>query len=253
MEPAGEQMTLFSLAGSRDPASHTALPGSDKEKKMSATSGPKCLESFERFAPHGLWAKTFPALLIGQEGWYSRKCNLTWKLRATKFNRMYFQLAVSMPRTGGKGSGLLPMLQTPTTTERSERPEEMRERAERKGYKNGTKYNSLKSQILYDPQILKLLPTPTAVSDAKGGCTRTDPKRQNDTLAHSIHGKIGETGKTSQLNHRFVMEMMGFPPDWCDIYESVAEEFLQKKKSTNSYKKRLAEYEKRQSKQGVTQ
>lgn len=25
------------------------------------------------------------------------------------------------------------------------------------------------------------------------------------------------TGQTGRLNHRFVMEMMGFPPDWCDI------------------------------------
>ena len=62
-----------------------------------------------------------------------------------------------------------------------------------------------------------LLPTPTSSSDTKGGCTRPNPKRQNDTLAHSIHGMIGEPGKTSQLNPRFVAEMMGFPPNWTEL------------------------------------
>lgn len=63
----------------------------------------------------------------------------------------------------------------------------------------------------------RMLPTPTAASDPKGGCTRTDPSRQNDTLAHSMHGVFGEPGKTSQLNHRFVAEMMGFPPHWTEL------------------------------------
>jgi len=56
-----------------------------------------------------------------------------------------------------------------------------------------------------------MLPTPTA-SDYKGGCTRTDPKRQRDTLAHAVHNK--PPGKTSQLSPLFVEEMMGFPKGW---------------------------------------
>jgi hypothetical protein len=62
-----------------------------------------------------------------------------------------------------------------------------------------------------------LLPTPTAASDAKGGCTRPDAKRQNDTLAHAIHGQVGTPGQTSQLNPLFVAEMMGFPPNWLEL------------------------------------
>ena len=63
-----------------------------------------------------------------------------------------------------------------------------------------------------------LLPTPTATSDAKGGCTRPDEKRQNDTLAHAMHSATAaEPGTTSQLNPRFVGEMMGFPPDWTEL------------------------------------
>jgi hypothetical protein len=61
-----------------------------------------------------------------------------------------------------------------------------------------------------------LLPTPTASSDSKGGCTRPDPKRQQDSLAHAMHGIWGTPGKTSQLNPRFVAQMMGFPVNWTE-------------------------------------
>ena len=61
-----------------------------------------------------MWAKTFPALLIGQKGWYSRRCKLTWKLRGTRSSRLYFQLVPSTLPTEGTGSGLLP---TPCTVE----------------------------------------------------------------------------------------------------------------------------------------
>ena len=67
---------------------------------------------------------------------------------------------------------------------------------------------------LKDYAAQNLLPTPTSTSDVKGGCTRKDASRQNDTLAHAPHAQVGIPGKTSQLNHRFVAEMMGFPPGW---------------------------------------
>jgi hypothetical protein len=115
----GTQMTLFSQEVFL--ASHTQPPGSDLEKKMNATCGPKCLESYGRFNRNGLWAKTFSALLIGQEGWFSRRCRLTWKVKGTKYNRMYFQLRVSTLPTNEIGFGL--WLSTPRAAEtpRSER------------------------------------------------------------------------------------------------------------------------------------
>lgn len=64
---------------------------------------------------------------------------------------------------------------------------------------------------------LKRLPTPTAVSDPKGGCTRTDPKRQRDSLAHAMHGLFGKRGHTTHLNPGFVAEMMGFPAAWTAV------------------------------------
>jgi hypothetical protein len=56
------------------------------------------------------------------------------------------------------------LLQTPTTVQTDEPPERMRARAERNGYKNGTKFGSLTSQIKYDERVAMMLGTPTATS-----------------------------------------------------------------------------------------
>jgi hypothetical protein len=230
-----EEQLTFSPGDSL--ASLIALQESEKAKKMHATCGLKCSEQFGRFPRATLWAKTLAALLVGMEGWYSTKCKLTWKLRTTKYYRFYFQLAPSTLRTEGIGFGLLPTpkkqnanstgihgqggqdLQTVITMSLLPTPEA-------NNYKTG--HRSVTPRIhrkieqgwtigLNDLATLKLLPTPTSTSDVKGGCTRPDQKRQNDTLAHSIHGMIGVPGKTSQLNPRFVAEMMGFPPDWLEL------------------------------------
>lgn len=79
---------------------------------MTATSGRRCLEQFGRFSRAGSWVRTFAGFLLMQGAWYSSRCALTWKLSATKCNRLLFQLVPSMPRTGGTGSGLLPTVQT---------------------------------------------------------------------------------------------------------------------------------------------
>jgi hypothetical protein len=141
-------------------ANPTQVLESDLEKRMNATCGPKCLEQFEKFNHVGSWAKMFSALLIGMEGWYSKRCRLTWKLKGTKSNRLYFQLQASTLPTEEIESGLLP---TPTSVMTDEPPEKMRERAERNGYKNGTQYGSLLSQVKYG----EILPTPTTGADQK--------------------------------------------------------------------------------------
>lgn len=180
---------------------------------------PTCLEQFGRYDQHGSWARMFPALLVGMEGWFSRRCRLTWKLKGTKYNRLYFQLAVSTLPTEGIECGLLPAPTVMYTREdwtledidkkRKEVKENTNSRTD--GMKTGNGFG------LNLSQVARMLPTPTASSDAKGGCTRKEAKRQNDTLAHSIHGMMGEPGKTSQLNPRFVAEVMGFPPDWLEL------------------------------------
>jgi len=63
-----------------------------------------------------------------------------------------------------------------------------------------------------------MLPTPAA-SNYKGASSiealeaRGRLKQKADNLAD----QFAVSGKTSQLNPRFVMEMMGFPPDWTEL------------------------------------
>ena len=247
------QLTLDELIYSQEgsPANPTASPESERERRTSATCGPRCCALFENAPRATSWAKTFAALLVGMEGWSSRRCALTWKLKGTPYNRSYFQLVPSAPPTEETESGLL---LTPTTTERSEHPDEMRARAKAKGYRNGTKYNSLLSQVIYG----NLLPTPTAFdyntprsqeawdkAKEKHGDALQNPLKQmaafnmlptpaaRDTKGPVKAGKrVTKTGKTqnygkqlpnivqdisgkgSQLSPLFVEEMMGFPKNW---------------------------------------
>jgi hypothetical protein len=235
------QLTLDELIYSQEgsPANPTLSPESERERRTSATCGQRCCALFENAPRATSWAKTFAALLVGMEGWSSRRCALTWKLVGTPYNRLYFQLQASALPTEEIASGLL---LTPTATELCEHPDDMRARAEKNGYKNGTKYNSLTSQIVYG-----MLPTPTAFdyntprsqeawdkAKEKHGDALQNPLKQMaafgmlPTPCAQEGGKISgkenqdsltkrarqETGKTSQLSPLFVEEMMGFPQNW---------------------------------------
>lgn len=100
-----EELTFYEEDFHANPSQQQAK---EREQAMTAISGKKCLEQYEKFNRPGLWAKMFVASLIGMEGWYSTKCNLTWKLKATKSHRFYLQLAPSTHLTGEIGFGLLP-------------------------------------------------------------------------------------------------------------------------------------------------
>jgi len=114
METSKKQISLFtedkSTSSQGDsPANHTHQQANDLERKMTVTSGLRCLEQLERFNHVGLWAKTFTALLIGMEDWYSKRCRLTWKMKGTKSNRLYFQLQAStLPIEETECGSLLP-------------------------------------------------------------------------------------------------------------------------------------------------
>jgi hypothetical protein len=247
-EPAGEQMTLFSLAGSLDHANRTAQPESGSERKTSDTCGPKCLESFERFNHVGSWAKTFSALLIGTGDWFSTRCKLTWKLKGTKSNRLYFQLQASTLPTKETGFGLL---LTPTTRKEVMDLDKFKKRMEK--YPNGTTMPNLATQVMgllktpcaadaYTENLSKkeqkfgnsgtlaqeiqsgfvekrwpgLLPTPTT-RDYKGARSTEALENSGRNHTNSLPDSFIQTGKTSQLNPQFVLEMMGFPPNWTEL------------------------------------
>ena len=215
-------------------ANHTHPQESDLEKKMTDTSGLKCLEQFEKFNRCTSWAKMFAASLIGMEGWYSTKCRLIWKLKATKCSRFYFQLAPSMLRTDETEFGLL--LKTPAAMDAYS---EKLSKKEQKFGNSGTLAQEVATGFIYQRG---LLPTPTAmVGDTYADRSKNAHLRHTPNIATlAVKGmlptpmasdcgdkvtglenqdslvKIAReaTGKTSQLSPQFIMEMMGFPNDW---------------------------------------
>lgn len=94
---------------------------------------------------------------------------------------------------------------------------------------------------LKDHAVMGLLPTP-ATSNYKGASStealekRGRLKEKSDNLVD----QFAVSGSTSQLNPRFVLEMMGFPPNYLDNeFEKIVWELYLKKKSTKSFQKRL--------------
>jgi hypothetical protein len=215
------------------------------------------------------------------EGWYSTKCRLTWRLRGTKYNRLFFQLVPSTHPTEGRGFGLL--LKTPSAMDSYS---ENLSKKEQKFGNSGTLAQEVQSGFIYQRGML---PTPTAMDSTNATATmkstqvtegsmhsvtltramamgmlptpkvggnegyETRAKRQGHDkaithleafleyqmiptptrsdfngrgnqpnwnggdLVSTMHKATCQTGKTSQLNPPFVLEMMGFPPDWTEL------------------------------------
>tara|TARA_R110001599_G_scaffold84027_3_gene225911 strand:- start:95 stop:814 length:720 start_codon:yes stop_codon:yes gene_type:complete len=210
-----ETSTSFQAAS---PANHLAQQEKEKERKTIDISGRKCLEQFERLNQPTLWGKMFAASLIGQEGWFSTRCVLTWKLVGTQSNRFYFQLAPSTLPINETEFGLLQegMLPTPTAS-----PTDASQTVGATERLLGDKVRNRKQGQLMEAIVMGMLPTP-ATRDYKGANSleRTKSKIEAGERAHmgQLPNAIAiQTGKTSQLNPRFVAEMMGFPPNWTEL------------------------------------
>lgn len=112
---SGQQTSLFgkdesTCSPEAFPVSPSAWQENEKEPQTTATSGRRCCEQFGRLHPAGSWARMFSESLIGRRDWSSNRCVLIWKLKGTRCNRTYFQLAASTRRTRDTAPGSSPML-----------------------------------------------------------------------------------------------------------------------------------------------
>lgn len=202
------------------PASRFRSQANARGQRMNATCGPKCLEQFSRFVPAGSWARTFSGLLIGRKEWSSNKCALTWKLKGTKSNRLYFRLVPSALPTEGTDAGLLPTVQTQGLKQCEKgktvfMPLELLPTPTAIDAGSGRINRSMSQGAAERPTIamaarMGLLPTPKANDFRSGMPNRVGTKHTqqlNDTVAF-------RAGTPSQLNPLFIAEMMGFPLMW---------------------------------------
>ena len=168
-----EQLTLFQ---GDSHVSRSAKPGSEWARKMTVTSGRKCFELYGKYARCGSLAK----MCLESSIWHSTRCFLTWKVKATKHNRLLFQLAVSMPHTDEIESVFWPTPSTGAalcggtgsfkTLERMAKKGLITEEERRQlSQGNGGKTNPQLLEWLmgYEQQFTKLIPTPRA-SDYRG-------------------------------------------------------------------------------------
>ena len=143
---------------------HTVLQATEEVLKMTDISGRKCLELYGRFSHVLSWEKMLAELLIGVPEWYSSRCVLIWKVRATKFNRLYFQLAPLTHRTEEIGYSLSPvgLLPTPVVMDSNqgdlEKINQRRARAKAKGI-NGNGFG----MTIGEMANRGLLPTPVVM------------------------------------------------------------------------------------------
>ena len=205
------QLTLFP-AGS--PASHFLLPGSEEARRMTVTSGLKCLELYQNSGPLGSLVR----MLLGSSIWRSTRCTLTWKTKVTPSNRLLFRLVPSTPRTGGTDAPL--WLGTPTagtgTHGRSEK------------WRKGKTPNPQEYVMMFPLKkhnlkgVVMFYPTPTT---GAGLCGGTGNFQQLKKLQQA--GQITEEerrnmsqGNGGQLNPTWVEWLMGFPLGWTDLNAS---------------------------------
>ena len=191
-------------------------PEKEKGIKILATSGRKCLEQYERFSRHSSWQKTFSALLIGTTAWYSSKSKLIWKMKATRYKRIYFQLVVSKRRTKEAGLGLLP---TPTSTFNDVVDMEKLDVRRAKCLLSKKNWNGFGLSL--NEMVRKgLLPTPTARDYPSGFNQQNEAfqQRQQHSRGVNLHEHIQrQIGVNFQLNPHYLIEMMGFPKGWTEL------------------------------------
>lgn len=216
---ASVQLTLFAVD---TPANRSVRPGSAEARRMTATSGLKCLGSSENSGPLGLLEK----MLLGTSRWGSTRCCLTWKVKATKQGRSLFQLAASMPRTVAKESGLWP---TPTASENTgdlAKKDLRRAKAKAKwGSKTG---NGFGMSLAEKVARLELLPTPTATDYRTGyGQTQAGLKRMSHAHGKPLRDIVAQGG---QLNPAWVEWLMGYPIGWTALSPSETASYLTSRK-----------------------
>ena len=161
----------------------------------------------------------------------------TLNVKDTPSNRYLFRLVPSERRTEGVEFGLLPTVQTqglkrcnsqgktefmplellptPMATDihHAERVAELKKRGA-KGLRCRDKGEAGANGLTDWMDFHGMLPTPTA-RDYKGRASMESiQRRKRNHLTNNLSDVYAQRGKTSQLNPRFVSEMMGFPVDW---------------------------------------
>lgn len=203
-------------------ASHSVQPGSDEARRMTVTSGLRCLELYRRSDPVGSLVR----MLLGSSAWRSTRCYLTWKASATPAKRLLFRLVPSTPRTGETDAQYWP-----TPTARDHKGANSMEHLTRDGKKNHT--DQLANAVKLSPckhgqggpdlaTYTKLIPTATTGAGLCGGSANYERLKEleRDGVISEEERRSMAAGNGGQLNPTWVEWLMGFPLGWTDLSAS---------------------------------
>lgn len=177
-----EQLTLFredSLA------SRSALPGSEEARKMTVTSGLKCLELYQNSGPLGLLEK----MLLESSEWRSMKFYFRWKIKDTPRGHLLFQL---MPL--GRSIKGIESLFWPTPI-------------------------AMDGQMKANRERVQLLMEGKTIFVSKKSGIRASIQGINNWICARIAKKNGQI-KTGYASPEFVEWLMGYPNNWTDLNAS---------------------------------
>lgn len=232
------------------------MPENGEEETMTVISGRRLLGLLTKSGPLGSLLKT----LLESSLWSKEGFSLTWEAiplyskRKTNFtdtnlkepsplnesaanlritdirsNRCLFRLRLSTPPTGETESFSSPLMLTPTSVMYSDTPEEMQARKKRNGYRNGTKYVNLETQLKYDPKYASMLPTPQAMD----GTDVRSIMGKNDVLVETASGlrRVVQTGSDFGVSLGFMAnnELLPTPRTCSAMGTSLETDWIQNK------------------------
>ena|SRR3990167_10129034 len=199
------------------PASLFPLPESEKEAKMSARYGLKCIEQSNRLNRLSLWQKMFRDLLLSKAELSSRGYALTWKISATKYKRLLFRLVAKMRHTKESDFGYwLTLISSDAIMSKKDLTKLVKTNSG--SYRLKNKAGNTSNAGLANQVLVRYLPT-LQRSDYKGGSMKrkANCKGNLDDLIENLQSPNGEIFR---LHPHFAEELMGFPIGWTELKHS---------------------------------
>lgn len=239
--PTQEQ--LFSPEDSL--ASRSALPGSERAREMTVSSGLRCSQLLKEQSPIGSLVRT----LLASSEWNSIACLLTWNPKATPHGRLLFQLLPSTPDTAETAFGLWPTIKAsdgekcagghrgkadtltsavklwPTQTV-CEVEKDLNHYQERRARQRSTKGGGDGPNLA---TAVKLLPTPCA-RDHFPPHSKEYIQAKKDQW-HGMSNLNDHVG--GQLNPEWVEWLMGYPAGWTELSASEMPSCRRSRKSSS--------------------
>ena len=164
-----------------------------KTQRTIANSGLKCLELLKKSDPPTSLERMSEILLASEKEWYSNRCVLTWKVKATKCKRMYYLLQAKTLPISDTGVGLSVSWPTPKAGDHVGPEDVKRVFKNKQGYsktrkKSGVRYGaSLPDAVNYEN---KMFPTPTTqeIEHPNAELTKTGRRKSKDgKSSHSLN------------------------------------------------------------------